>query len=147
MKTMDAVIVYDREYVSERIAQTLSNGKSVNICGYAHTKEEALHLVSTAHPQLVIIDVELADHSGVEVLRQLKTAPHPPVVIMTSETPSFQYRKVCKRDGADYYFQLPEQATEFRDVAFDLAARCAAQGLSMIQPDAGRITFWHAAKE
>ncbi|MFT7519960.1 MAG: DNA-binding NtrC family response regulator [Kiritimatiellia bacterium] len=53
----------------------------------ANSGEQALHLLSTTLPDLVLLDVNLPGDKGDRVLEQIKlTHPHLPVIMLTAET-------------------------------------------------------------
>ncbi len=80
----------------------------------AATGAEALHLVKTAQPQLVILDVKLPDISGHEVCRRIKsdyaTASIP--VLQVSAYVTGQDRVRGLESGADAYLMKPVEVAE-----------------------------------
>jgi len=54
------------------------------VIGEAVTAEQALHLVKSQHPMLVLLDMELVQSDGITVLAELKSLPHPPKVLALS---------------------------------------------------------------
>ncbi len=60
----------------------------LRLCGYdvvsAASGEEALDLVRTAEPQVMLLDIIMPGMDGFEVLRRLAAADHLPVIVMSA---------------------------------------------------------------
>jgi DNA-binding NarL/FixJ family response regulator len=106
---LNLVIVYGSVHVGASIAHHVSQLKSFEIVGQSHEAEDAVQMISTKRPHIVIIDAQLRDGSGLGVLQRAKQFGLPPVVFMTAASLHSQYRRECMRQGADYYFQLPDE--------------------------------------
>jgi DNA-binding NarL/FixJ family response regulator len=65
---------------------------------------EAMILARACHPDLVFIDIQLPDKTGLTVTREIKRHyPETPVAILTTyDLP--EYRMAANRCGADYFF-------------------------------------------
>lgn len=75
----------------------------------AGTGQEALRLVTLELPDLVLLDVQLPDISGIEVCRRLKSSPltrNLPVIMVTA-FPSPETRLEALRAGADDFIVKP----------------------------------------
>jgi two-component system, NarL family, response regulator DevR len=94
----------------------------VSVVGEAGSVEEACRLFGQHRPDAVILDIQLPDGSGLEVLRRVKqTNPSCLVIILTNlcESP---FRSECQRCGADYFLH---KATEFERAVELLHPRAA----------------------
>jgi DNA-binding NarL/FixJ family response regulator len=106
---MTILVVYGSLHVGGRIIYSLAKVKSVEILGQATEADEALQLIAVQKPQAVIVDVQLQKGTGLNVLRMAKQLDVPPIVIMAGESSYHQFRRESLKQGADYYFQLPEE--------------------------------------
>jgi len=72
--------------------------------GEADDGIQAIDALKKLQPDTVILDIRLPGRSGIEVLKEIKTA-HPEImVIMLTNFDFDQYRKQCSQFGADHFF-------------------------------------------
>lgn len=78
------LIVEDEPLIAEDIADLCQlNGYSV--CGVSYRAAEALHLISTCKPNLVLLDINLQDSmNGLEIARVLREKHAIPFIFLTS---------------------------------------------------------------
>lgn len=97
---------------------------------FAPNAEAAFDAYGKVHPEVVLCDIYLPGNaSGVDVLRQLKEVPNPPVVVMLTVEDKVQFVIDTMRLGAYDYLLKPVQQTELENVlkrAFDRAKTDAA---------------------
>ncbi|MBZ5541301.1 MAG: sigma-54 dependent transcriptional regulator [Acidobacteriia bacterium] len=74
--------------------------------------EEALRLSQTESPDVILLDVHLPGHSGIEVLEQLKQAGYTHTVIMMTADPQLDEVKAALRLGAYDFITKPIQFDE-----------------------------------
>ena len=73
---------------------------------------EALEIISTQNPQLVILDIKMPEISGYSLLRQIKKRyPKIPVMIMTAYSNIFTEQDILQM-GADGYLKKPFEIQE-----------------------------------
>ena len=72
--TLRLVIVDDAPAVL-RAASELLEGQGVSVVGVAATGEEALHLVQTLQPEVILVDIDLGGESGFDLARRLAGGP------------------------------------------------------------------------
>ncbi len=107
------------------LAQSLHDG----LAGLGYTVELALHggdglmLASLSRPDVVILDVELCDRTGLEVMRQLHELDTSIAVVMLGDSGDGPARRVALKAGAFDYLRKPVEAD---DLARAVAA--ASQG-------------------
>ena len=98
------LVIEDEKSISHFISTRLNNN------GYeamqAQTGEEALSMISSHCPDLVILDLGLPDMDGLDILRSLRSWSSLPVVVVSAR--SHERDKVAALDlGADDYLTKP----------------------------------------
>ena len=98
------LVIVDEKSISHFISTVLNNN------GYeamqAQTGEEALSMISSHCPDLVILDLGLPDMDGLDILRSLRSWSSLPVVVVSAR--SHERDKVAALDlGADDYLTKP----------------------------------------
>ena len=81
---LNIVVVYESLYVGGSIIQYLSQLKNLAIVGQSREAADAVQMIGAVRPHVVIIDAELKDGLGLEVLQRTKQFELPPVVFMTA---------------------------------------------------------------
>jgi len=107
-------IVDDSALVRKRLRSLLEDIGEVELVGEAEDCAEAIDAIPKARPDVVILDIHMPGGSGIEVLKEIKKGEPSPLVIMLTDYPSLQYRKICQELGASYFF---DKLTEFEKVA------------------------------
>ncbi|HEV2112091.1 MAG TPA: response regulator transcription factor [Gammaproteobacteria bacterium] len=78
-------IVEDHAIVREGISNLLELSEDVEVIGAAASAEEALTLLPTATPDVLLLDMKLPKLSGVELMQRLRaSAELPPTLILTT---------------------------------------------------------------
>lgn len=101
--------------VGEALQELIAELDGAELAGVASDTYGAIEgFLELAHrrvlPKVLILDIQLADGSGLGVLRFIKRIFPATKVIMLSDSALGVYRDHCTRDGADYFF---DKATEF----------------------------------
>jgi DNA-binding NarL/FixJ family response regulator len=111
-------LVEDSAPIRERLVALLSPVASV--VGFADNASDAISDILKLRPGAVLLDLNLASGSGIDVLRALgKRAPDIDVFVLTNFA-SPQYRRLCLGLGARGFF---DKSTEFEKVRDAIAAR------------------------
>ena len=152
------LVIEDEKSISHFISTVLNNN------GYeamqAQTGEEALSMISSHCPDLVILDLGLPDMDGLDILRSLRSWSSLPVVVVSAR--SHERDKVTALDlGADDYLTKPFGTDELLarvrtairhtrthlpngDIAFTLSGGILP-GMLELRPD-GLPVRWSAEK-
>lgn len=87
------------------------------VVGVAHSGEDALHLVATTAPDLVLLDVFLPDLSGIEVLRQIRAMDGTAQVDVIAITAARELETVraAMAGGVLHYLVKPFTAATLRE--------------------------------
>ncbi len=88
----------------------------IEIVGEAHFSQAAIEMASTCKPDLILLDLELGDSDGFDVLRSVKTQPNPPRVIVVTLHDQDEYREAAIQAGADGFVAKREFATALAPV-------------------------------
>ncbi len=121
------VIVDDHSLVREGLRSLLSQFDDIDVVGEAGTVADAVQVVTTIEPDLVLLDLRLGEEEGVDVARQLRAGGSTVTILMLSVHDSSRHLREALGAGADGYL--------LKSVAgADLAAgiRSAAAGETVI---------------
>ena len=101
---MDVFVVEDSGAMRERLIAALEEVRDVRVVGWADGEDEATASIKWLHPHLVVLDLKLAQGSGLFVLEAAKRVIPQPVVAVLTNYPQPQYRARCAELGADHFF-------------------------------------------
>lgn len=112
-QTLRVFLADDSQLVMERVSALLATVAGVQIIGSAQTVRAAIRGIQHLSPDLVILDFQLPDGTGKDVLKAIKQSTAPPLVVMLTNVSSPLYRTECMLWGADYFF---DKSREFEQV-------------------------------
>ncbi len=119
-KTLEVFLVENSPPIRERLLTLLAPVAGIRVVGFAERADDAIREIVRQRPDAVILDLNLASGSGIEVLRALRAeAPEVEVFVLTNFANS-QYRRLCTSLGAHGFF---DKSTEFEKVRDAIAAR------------------------
>lgn len=84
MKMFKVLVVDDTIVYRKIVGDVLKAIPGVEVVGTANNGKIALSKIKTLKPDLVTLDIEMPEMSGIEVLQELQQHPSPPGVIMLS---------------------------------------------------------------
>lgn len=126
MPTNHPVRVYfveDSPLVLERLEHMVELAGARTV-GHASGAQEAVRGILAEHPDIVLLDLNLAQGTGLDVLRALRLEAPLIDVYMLSNYAVPAYRQLAERLGARGFF---DKTTEFGRVIDLIAARAAAR--------------------
>jgi DNA-binding NarL/FixJ family response regulator len=118
MTKYSIILVDDHQLVRLGLSQIIAKNKNVKIIGEASNGKEALQLILTNKPDLVILDIEMPIMNGLEVLKKIKQEE---VRIKTLIVTLFKERDLLKTAmdmNADGYI-IKENAAEELNLAIN----------------------------
>jgi DNA-binding NarL/FixJ family response regulator len=105
------LVVDDHPVVREGMARLLESQLEIEICGSAGTARDALIMVAKEKPDLVLADMTLPDRSGLELIKDIKTAhPEIPVLVISMHDENLYAERVLRAGGRGYV--MKETASE-----------------------------------
>ena len=116
-------LVEDSLPVRERLSALLTAGGTNEIVGTAAGAREAIAAILAARPDAVVLDLNLAQGSGFDVLRAVRDAAPEIDFYMLSNFASEPYRRHAASLGARGFF---DKTSEFERVREILAERAAS---------------------
>jgi DNA-binding NarL/FixJ family response regulator len=109
------LLVDDHPLVREWLTKLINEEPDLEVCGRAGNAREALDLIGTLLPQIVVVDISLDDGSGLEVIKDIK-ALHPEVnTIVLSMHDEMLYAERAMRAGASGYIMKREATNKVID--------------------------------
>jgi two-component system invasion response regulator UvrY len=97
------LIVDDHDIVREGVKQIVSDTTDIVVGAEARSGAEAIAEVRRATCDVVILDLNLPDRAGLEVLSQLRSlAPHIPVLVFSMHQQASYATRVLKAGAAGY---------------------------------------------
>ena len=130
-RKMKVLLVEDSVLLREVIIDTLSSCSGLSFDGVAGTQADAIALLQQHAFDLLIVDIELAQGNGLEVIKFTKLAtylfPQPLCIVLTNHA-NAQYRLLARNIGVEYFFD--------KSMDFDLA-------IDTIETETGKFMTLH----
>ena len=117
-------LVEDSPLVLERLAELLGTLPGARIVGHASRADDAIREILATRPDVVVLDMKLAQGTGFDVLTELHDKAPGIAVYMLSNFAAEPYRRQAERLGARGFF---DKTTDFERVRDAVAQRTAPQ--------------------
>jgi DNA-binding NarL/FixJ family response regulator len=105
------LVVDDHPIVRQGLVQLINNEPDLAVCAQADTAHDGMKLIASEKPDVAIVDLSLADKSGLEMIKDIKTRfPKLPVLVLSMHDEQL-YAERALRAGALGYV-MKEEATE-----------------------------------
>lgn len=108
---VDVIVVDDHPFFREGITTWISRQKELRFCGAADSTESAYALIISAKPHLMLLDLQLPDGDGLELLRRIKDLKAKPRVIVLSHKDQTIFAERALNAGAAGYV-LKDEASD-----------------------------------
>ena len=110
MKLRDKVLIIEDERSISSLISTILTANEYDTLT-AGSGEEALSLITSHCPDLIILDLGLPDMDGLDILREVRSWSNLPVIVVSART--HEHDKVTALDmGADDYIEKPFGSSE-----------------------------------
>jgi two-component system, LytTR family, response regulator len=84
VKTIRTILVDDEPASLTRLADLLSDESDFLVVGEAGAAAPAFDLIASAQPDLILLDIEMPDESGIDLARRLQALADPPLVLFVT---------------------------------------------------------------
>lgn len=130
------LIVDDHPAVREGLALRIAGQPDLEVCGQAADVPEALRALPATRPDIAVVDISLKNGNGLDLIKRLKTHPHPVRILVWSMHGENLYAERALRAGAEGYItkeeatdQIIEAIRQVRDGKIYLSERMKEQFL------------------
>ena len=102
------LIVEDHPILVYGLQLMIEKEDDFDVCGVVNTKDEALDLLGTMAPDLVVIDISLQYQDGLTLIKQIKESEHKVPILCLSMHEELYYAEQCLRAGANGFITKSE---------------------------------------
>ncbi len=105
------MVVDDHPIVRQGLALMINRESDLVVCGEAEDAMGAMHVLSSSHPDILIVDISLNGPDGIDLLKNIRISnPTLPVLILSMHD-EMVYAERALRAGANGYI-MKQEATE-----------------------------------
>jgi DNA-binding NarL/FixJ family response regulator len=128
-RTIRVIVADDHKVVRAGIGELLSDEPDIQVVGEARTGREAVELALALRPDLVVMDINMPELSGVEATRQIRAgAPAVRVLVLTAYSDDPYLYGLLDAGASGYLLKTAEGGEIVR------AVRATAKGEAAIDP-------------
>src|SRR5919197_2548852 len=84
MNTLRLLLVDDEPFIRKGLRNALSGVSDVDVVGECGSGREAIEAIASHRPDLILLDVQMPDCSGLEVVREVGPPNMPAVIFVTA---------------------------------------------------------------
>lgn len=114
-ETIRVVLADDHQVVRQGVRIVLEDLEGAEIVGEASDGAEALDVVRDTSPDVLVLDINMPEKTGLDVARALRDDGHPVRVLILSMHDDPEYVLQAVRAGADGYVLKDASPAELRD--------------------------------
>lgn len=118
---LSVFVVEDTPLIRVRIEEMVAETGAA-LAGYAVGVEAAIGAILQARPDLVILDIQLADGTGFDVLRAIRSQAPGVDFYLFSNFDAYPYRQLAERLGARGFFDKSREFDSMRELIAQRAA-------------------------
>ncbi|MCK9279578.1 MAG: response regulator [Melioribacteraceae bacterium] len=121
---MTVAIVEDSIIIKDRIKEKIDQYPEITILWEAELLSDGLQKISKEIPDYLILDIQLPDGNGIDILKLIKEKKYDTSVIILTNYPIVGINSKCCSIGADYFF---DKTNEFEKVFSILKEKLESQ--------------------
>ena len=114
-KAVKILIVDDHPIVREGLAARIARQPDLVVCGEAEDVADALELVKTTQPDLIIVDLSLKSGQGLDLIKRVKARFEDAKMLVSSMYDESLYAERALRAGALGYINKQEMSDKIVD--------------------------------
>jgi DNA-binding NarL/FixJ family response regulator len=120
---MKLLIVEDSINIRESLRKFISHIEGITIVGEAEDEEYAIELVIKNLPDIIVLDIDLKEGNGFNVLKKVKEMSSSIIVAIFSNYAANSYRERALKENADYFFDKNLELDMLIDILKKLALK------------------------
>ena len=104
---MKVLLVEDSALLRDVVAESFKDCKQISIGQFSATQSKAIELLDTEQFDMLLVDIELAEGNGFEVIKHTQASNYPfkaPILVVLTNNAHPHYRKFANELGVDYFF-------------------------------------------
>jgi len=109
-------LVEDSAPIRERLVSLLDEIDGVRVVGAAETANQATADILRTRPDTVVLDIRLAQGSGLDVLRAVHPRVPEIMFIVLTNFANPQYRKICMDAGASHFIDKSNEIASVKHI-------------------------------
>lgn len=110
---MHALIIDSAELVVSRLQDMLEEMDCIRNISVADNYSKAMWEINHQLPDIILLDIQLPDNSGIELLKLIKQQyPSLKVIVLTNKS-SETYKSICEQIGSDHFI---DKSTGFENI-------------------------------
>jgi DNA-binding NarL/FixJ family response regulator len=109
-KKLVALIIDDSQLIAERLVDLLKRSENIKQTLLGFNYSEGKRIIEENAIDVILLDINLPDKSGIELLKHIKQIQYPIKVIMVTNESNPMYKQICMKLGAYAYF---DKSNEF----------------------------------
>lgn len=122
-QSMKMVLIVDDSYlIIERLTDMLEELENIGSITHAYTVAEALDAIKKSKPDVILLDINLPDSNGIDMLRIVKQDYPGIIVVMLTNQANDYYRQLCLKLGADHFIDKSKEFDLIPDIIATLEA-------------------------
>jgi DNA-binding NarL/FixJ family response regulator len=110
---VNVLLVDDSKRILDQLLEMLSEVENVDAIQTAQDAPAALALMKTTDYDVVVLDIQLPDANGIDILKWIKHMKPDTRVIMFSNLSDDCHRAAARMAGADHFF---DKSNEFEEI-------------------------------
>ena len=118
-------LVEDSPAIRARLAETIRGIEGAELVGEASKVAEAILGIRSTQPRAVILDLQLEDGSGLDVLKALRPASPAPHVAVLTNYATDQHCRAYLDAGAEFFLDKSSDFPRIREIVQGWTARPA----------------------
>ena len=113
------LLIDDSELIGSKVLDLLSTVEAVELLGQAKSVKEGLRACEEEKPDIVLLDINLPDGSGIGLLKELKKRqPYIRVIMLTNSADNF-YKHKCAELKAEYFLDKTKDFERIPQLVID----------------------------
>jgi DNA-binding NarL/FixJ family response regulator len=126
---MRVLLADDSALIIERLSEMLKMYGKTEIVGTYKNGKDALEGMKVLNPDLAIIDINMPEMSGIDVVSEIRKVNREIKIIILTFYSSARYKDLAMKAGADYFFN---KVDDFEEISMVIAGILWKKGINQM---------------